>query len=179
SGPVAGPRVREAICPGMDVEPLLQTKFHGMAEPATGMLPRSHWAYAKTKGCRWDRARAVELLQQAGYAAAQAGAEPLSASRASPVPRPRLHLTLKTSTDRFRKSIALVFQEQLATVGIDLEIRSLELGTFFNDVRKGNFELFALVWSQVIEPDLLRWVFSSPTIPGPENAFGGLNRMGY
>src|SRR5262249_33955019 len=129
SGPLADPRVREAICHAIDVEPLLQTKFHGMAEPATGMLPRSHWAYAKTKGCRWDRARAVELLQQAGYAAAQAGAEPLSASRPSPVPRPRLHLTLKTSTDRFRKSIALVFQEQLATVGIDLEIRSLELGT--------------------------------------------------
>ncbi len=176
SGPLTDARVRQAICHAIDIEPLLQTKLHGMAETATGMLPRSHWAYAKTHGCHWDPARAVQLLQQAGYAGPQAGAEPRTAS---PAPRPRLHLTLKTSTDRFRKSIALVFQEQLATVGIDLEIRSLELGTFFNDVRKGNFELFALVWSQVLEPDFLRWVFSSSTIPGPENAFGGLNRMGY
>ena len=178
-GALADARVRRAICHAIDIEPLLQTKFHGMAEPATGMLPRSHWAYAKTDGCRRDAARAVQLLEEAGYAGPRPGAEPPSASPGSPEIRPRLHLTLKTSTDRFRKSIALVFQEQLATVGIDLEIRSLELGTFFNDVRKGNFELFGLVWSQVLEPDLLRWVFSSSNIPGPENAFGGLNRMGY
>jgi len=179
SGPLADARVRRAICHAIDVEPLLQAKLHGVAEPATGMLPRWHWAYAKKNGCRHDAARAVQLLQEAGYAGPQAGAEPPSASLASPAPRPRLHLTLKTSTDRFRKSIALVFQEQLAAVGIDLEIRSLEAGTFFNDVRKGNFELFGLVWSQVLEPDLMRWVFSSSNIPGPENAFGGLNRMGY
>jgi len=176
SGPLADERVRRAICHATDVEPLLQAKLHGVAEPATGMLPRWHWAYAKTNGCRWDAARAVQLLQEAGYAGPQAGADPSSAPLAI---RPRLRLTLKTSTDRFRKSIALVFREQLAAVGIDLEIRSLEAGTFFNDVRKGNFELFGLVFSQVLEPDLLRWVFSSSNIPGPENAFGGLNRMGY
>lgn len=164
SGPLADPRVRRAICHAIDVGPIIETKLHGYAEPATGMLPRSNWAYAKTPGCQWEPSRAIQLLQEAGYGSSG---------------KPRLHLTLKTSTDRFRKSIALVFQEQLALVGIDLEIRSLELGTFFNDVRKGNFELFALVWSSILEPDLLRWVFSSSNIPGPENAFGGLNRMGY
>jgi peptide/nickel transport system substrate-binding protein len=86
---------------------------------------------------------------------------------------------LKTSTDRFRKSIALIFQQQLAEAGIDVELRTLEFGTFFNDVRKGNFELFSLVWSSVIEPDLMRWAFSVRNIPGPENNFGGFNRTAY
>ncbi len=181
SGPLLDPRVRRAICHAIDVKPLLETKFHGFAQPATGMLPGSHWAYAKTAGCQADPARAVELLHQAGYAGAETSVDAAGApsARGEAEGKRRLHLTMKTSTDRFRKSIALVFQEQLALVGIEMEIRSLEFGTFFNDVRKGNFDLFTLVWSEVIEPDLLRWVYASSNIPGPENAFGGLNRMGY
>jgi peptide/nickel transport system substrate-binding protein len=183
SGPLADARVRRAICHAIDVQPIIAAKFKGLAEPATGMLPRSHWAYARTPGCRKDLAQATKLLEEAGYSSVDPNlgeAAPASGpSQLGQGKKPRLHLTLKTSTDRFRKSIALVFQEQLAQVGIDLEIRSLEFGTFFNDLRKGNFELFSLVFSSVIEPDLLRWTFSSANIPAPENAFGGQNRTGY
>jgi peptide/nickel transport system substrate-binding protein len=168
SGPLADVRVRRAICHAVDVQPILEAKFHGVAEQATGMLPRRHWAYAETPGCRRDLALATKLLGEAGYLTDHVKLD-----------KPRLHLTLKTSTDRLRKSIALVLQEQLAQAGIDVEVRALEFGTFFNDVRKGNFEMFSLMWSQVIEPDLLRWAFSSTNIPGPNNAFTGLNRTGY
>jgi peptide/nickel transport system substrate-binding protein len=176
SGPLSDLRIRRAICHALDVQPILKAKFHGLAQPATGMLPPWHWAYAQTPGCRRDLAFSTQLLAEAGYSTAH-GEHEEALGRA----KGTLHLTLKTSTDRFRKSIALVFQEQLAEAGIDVEIRSLEYGTFFNDVRKGNFELFSLVWSagSVIEPDILRWVFSSANIPGPENAFAGLNRTGY
>jgi peptide/nickel transport system substrate-binding protein len=85
-------------------------------------------------------------------------------------------LSLKTSTDRFRKSVALVLQEQLARGGVEVELRSLEFGTFFGDVRKGNFELFTLKWASVIEPDLLRGAFHSAHVPTAENNWGGLNR---
>jgi peptide/nickel transport system substrate-binding protein len=180
SGPLSDVRVRRAICHALDVQPILEAKFHGLAQPATGMLPTRHWAYAETPGCRRDLALAAKLLAEAGYSTPRGEREGLGEAPPGPGKK-TLHLTLKTSTDRFRKSIALVFQEQLAEVGIDVEIRSLEFGTFFNDVRKGNFELFSFIWSAgaVIEPDMLRWVFSSANIPGPENAFAGLNRTGY
>jgi peptide/nickel transport system substrate-binding protein len=183
SGPLADVRIRRAICHAIDVQPIIEAKFHGFAEPATGMLPRSHWAYANTPGCRKDLALAARLLEDAGYSSTPT--HPEDAGRPS-VPaspgaggKPTLHLTLKVSTDRFRKSVALIFQEQLAQIGIQLEIRAFEFGTFFNDVRKGNFELASLVWSSVIEPDLLRWAFASANIPSPENSFGGQNRTGY
>ncbi len=175
-GPLADVRVRRAICHAIDVRPIIHAKFHGLAEPATGMLPKSHWAYAPTPGCQRDLKLAAKLLDEAGYQSTIALAPGLSPT---PAHKPRLHLSLKTSTDRFHKSIALIFQEQLAEAGIDVELRSLEFGTFFNDVRKGNFELFSLIWSSVIEPDLMRWAFSSKNIPGPENNFGGSNRTGY
>jgi len=174
NGPLADVRVRRAICHAIDVRPIIEAKFHGLAQPASGMLPRSHWAYAATPGCHRDLQLAAKLLDEAGYQSAGSGA-----SSSSPDHKPRLHLSLKTSTDRFRKSIALIFQQQLAEAGIDVELRTLEFGTFYNDVRKGNFELFSLVWSSVIEPDLMRWAFSVRNIPGPENNFGGFNRTAY
>jgi peptide/nickel transport system substrate-binding protein len=175
-GPLADRRVRRALCHAIDTRPIIESKFHTLAQPATGMLPSWHWAYAPTPGCHRDLKLAARLLAEAGYAvpAALLGSTP-ELVRAEP----QLHLTLKTSSDRFRKSIALVFKQQLAEVGVDLELRALEFGTFFNDVRKGNFELFSLNWSSVVEPDLMRWVFASAYIPGPENNFVGLNRTGY
>lgn len=174
-GPLADVRVRRAICSALDVRPIIDTKFHGLAQPATGMLPKAHWAYSPTAGCHRDLKLAAQLLDEAGYWSAAPGSAVPPAQSA----KPRLRISMKTSTDRFRKSIALIFKEQLAEAGIDVEIRSLEFGTFYNDVRKGNFELFSLMWSSVIEPDLLRWAFSARNIPDAANHFGGLNRTGY
>lgn len=167
-GAVADARVRRAICHLLHIQPIVEHKFHGLAEPATGMLPASHWAYAPTPGCTHDPARAAALLDAAGFPDPD-----------GPGGRPRLSLSYKTSTDRFRKSLALVLKEQLEQGGIDVDLRALEFGTFFNDVRTGNFEIFTLKWVAVIEPDLLRWVFGSAHIPTAANNFGGLNRGGY
>jgi peptide/nickel transport system substrate-binding protein len=165
SGPTADVRVRQAVCHAIAVDSIVEHKFHGLATPATGMLPKDHWAYEPTPGCQRDLEKAGRLLDEAGYPA-RAG-------------QPRLTLTLKTSTDRFRKSIGLVFKEELAKSGIDVEVRSLEFGTLMNDMRRGNFELGTLKWAAVIEPDLLRQVFSSQFVPTQANGFGGLNRGGY
>ncbi len=161
--PFSDARVRRAICQAVDASLITRTKFHGLAEPAAGMLPSAHWAYSRTAGCQPDAAAAAKLLEEAGYAA----------------PNRPLQFALKTSNDRFRKSIALIFKEQLSKLGILVELRSLEFGTFFSDVRKGNFDAIILKWSAVIEPDLLRDVFASYNIPSARNHFSGWNRGAY
>ncbi len=168
NGPMSDPRVRRAVCHLVDVSPIVEHKFHGLAVPASGMLPKTHWAYASTTGCRYDPKEAARLLDEAGYPDPD-----------GPGGQPRFTLSYKTSTDRFRKSIALVFKEQLEKGGIEVDLRALEFGTFFSDVRRGNFEVITLKWAAVVEPDLLRWVFASEHIPTKENNFGGLNRGGY
>jgi peptide/nickel transport system substrate-binding protein len=164
-GPLADARVRRGICYLLDVPPIIEYKFHGLARIASGMLPENHWAYARTAGCHYAPKEADELLTQAGYPAGKDGY--------------RLSLSYKTSTDRFRKSVGLVLKEQLERGGIKVEMRSLEFGTLFNDVRKGNFEVVTLKWAVVVEPDLMRYTFGSSNVPSPENNFGGLNRGGY
>lgn len=161
-------RVRRAICEALDVGPIVDHKFHGLAIPATGMLPHDHWAYRAEPGCKHDPADAKRLLDEAGYPDPDGDG-----------PLPRMTLAYKTSTDRFRRAIALVFKEQLAQVGIAVDLRALEFGTFYNDVRHGSFELFSMKWSAVIEPDLMRYVFGSEFIPTAQNGFGGFNREAY
>lgn len=165
SGPLADVRVRRALCHLLEVEPIVEHKFHGLAVPATGMLPTTHWAYAPTAGCQYDPAEAARLLDAAGYPDPD-----------GPGGQPRLRLSLKVSTDRFRKSVALVLQEQLARGGVAVEVRSLEFGTLFNDIRRGNFEMVTLKWASVIEPDLMRGAYHSRNVPSEENHWGGLNR---
>ena len=131
--------------------------------PAQGLLPRTSWAWAPVTGCAYNPQEAARLLDAAGYP------EP-------PEGGPRLTLHLKTSTDRLRRSIALVLREQLARGGVAVEVRSLEFGTFFNDIRRGNFELYTLKWASILEPDLLRGAWHSANVPTEANHWGGLNR---
>jgi peptide/nickel transport system substrate-binding protein len=53
-----------------------------------------------------------------------------------------LKLVYKTSTDAQRVRLATILQAQMAKAGINLEIRSLDWGTYFEEVKKGNFQLF-------------------------------------
>lgn len=168
SGPLSDPRVRKAICHAIDVKPIVEAKFHGLAEAANGMLPKTHWAYEPTEGCGFDLQKAKALLDAAGFSDPDGDG-----------PKVRLELSYKTSTDRFRKSIALVLKEQLLQAGILADVRALEFGTFFSDIRKGNFELMSMKWATVVEPDLMRQVYASNQIPTPENNWVGFNRGGF
>jgi len=165
-GPTADPRVRRALCHAIDRTSIVQNKLAGLARPATGLLPATHWAYAAAPPCDYDPVLAERLLDEAGYA--RRGPDGM-----------RLHLTLKTSTDRLRRTLALVVQAELRAVGVSLEVQPLEFGVFFRDVRRGNFELAQLKWASVIEPDLMRAAFASDQIPEEANGFTGFNRGAF
>ena len=53
-------------------------------------------------------------------------------------------------------------------------IRSYYGGTFFSDIRKGNFQLYSLTWVGIQDPDIYHYAFHSSQIP-PR----GANRGGY
>jgi peptide/nickel transport system substrate-binding protein len=76
-----------------------------------------------------------------------------------------LRLTFKTSTNPRSLRIATVFQQQLARVGIDLELRSYDWGTFYGDIKAGKFQLYSLSWVGLKMPDVYRYIFHSDSIP--------------
>jgi peptide/nickel transport system substrate-binding protein len=163
---VSDVRVRRAIGEAIDREAIARYKFAGHATVATTLLPPGNWARADDlPRLPYDPGAAAALLDEVGLKPDTRGI--------------RLSLDYKTSTDRFRRSIGLVLVDQLAKVGIDVNLTSLEFGTFFSDVRKGNFELATLKWVPIIDPDLYSLIFASSSIPTPENNTNGANRGHY
>lgn len=157
-------RVRQAISHALDTDAIIRYLRRGFARPATGIVPSISWAYeADVRRYPHDPAAARRLLDEAGYPDPD-----------GPGGQPRLRLTLKTSTDERYRLQAAVIQQNLAEVGIALEIRSYEFATLMADVVRGNVQLYTLQFVGVTDPDMLRRVFASTQTPP-----AGFNRGHY
>jgi peptide/nickel transport system substrate-binding protein len=152
---LADVRVRQAIAHAIDRGALIRTVLRGFATPATGLLSPGHWAYDGS-GATYahNPKRAAELLDEAGYLDPDGDG-----------PAPRFRLSYKTTTVDVRKRIAEVIQDQLRRVGIALEIRVYEWGTFYGDIKRGNFHLYSLAWVGVADPDVYYLTCHSSQVP--------------
>ena len=69
--------------------------------------------------------------------------------------------------------LAAVLQQQLAAVGIALDLRSYEFATFYSDVTRGAFQMYSLRWIGGNEqPDIFSYAFSTARFP-PKGANRG------
>ena len=156
-GPTSRRDVRLAIAHAIDREAIVRHVFDGTARTAAAIFPPEHWAGADDLSPPlYDPARALQIIRAAGYA------------------DQRIGLTYKTSSDHFRLRIATILQSQLAAVGIDVKIESLDWGTFYGDIRNGNFQLYGLSWVGLKLPDIFRYAFHSESLPP-----AGANRGRY
>jgi peptide/nickel transport system substrate-binding protein len=148
-------RVRQAVACAIDRQAIVDAIWRGQARLANTLLPVGHWAAATNDELAQyphDVARAQRLLDEAGFPAGKDGV--------------RMRLTMKTSTDETTRLMAAVLQQQLRAAGIRLEIRSAEFGTFYADVTKGAFQIYALRWIGSNEdPDIFRYAYGSGSFP--------------
>ena len=148
-------RVRQAVACAIDRQEIVDAIWRGQARLANTLLPTGHWAAATSDQLAQyphDVARAQRLLEEAGFPAGKDGV--------------RMRLTMKTSTDETTRLMAAVLQQQLRAAGIRLEIRSAEFGTFYADVTKGAFQIYALRWIGSNEdPDIFRYAYGSGSFP--------------
>jgi peptide/nickel transport system substrate-binding protein len=156
--------VRKAIGYAIDRDAIVKYLRRGYASTAVGIVPPMSWAFQRDVfDFRYDPAEATRLLDAAGFPDPDGDG-----------PRPRLTLTLKTSTSEMYRVQAAAIQQDLARVGIALEVRSQEFATLLGDVVKGNFQMYTAQFVGVTDPDMLRRVFHSRQAPP-----SGLNRAHY
>jgi peptide/nickel transport system substrate-binding protein len=148
-------KVRQALAYAIDRESVIRHLIKNLGTPASGLLSPLNWAYESTVS-QWphDPEKARRLLDEAGFP------DPDGYG-----PRPRFKLSFKTTNIDLRRRIAEAFKEQLQQVGIELEIRTYEWGTFFSDIKKGNFHLYALAWVGIQDPDIYYQIFHSSSVP--------------
>lgn len=151
-------RVRRAIAHAINRQALLKFLMHDRARPAESILSPEHWAgHKELQAYEYNPTRSRQLLEEAGWSASKP-----------------LKLVYKTSTDPLRIRIATIISDQLADVGIQVSLQSLDWGTFYGDIKSGSFELYSLSWVGIRSPDIFEYVFHSKSLPP-----AGANRGAY
>ncbi len=156
--------VRQALAYATDRETIIRYLLRGQARVADGVLPPNSWAYEpNVTRYPYDPARAEQLLEAAGF------------PRRPGDGGMRLHIVLKTSTDEAARALGAALQDQWRRVGVDLELRSMELATLFDDINRASFQLYYL---QLVggnnDPEIFEYAFSSKRMPP-----NGINRGHY
>ena len=150
-------KVRQAIAHAINRQAIIEKIMVTNTREAEQILPPEHYTNqgASSPPYDYNPELAKKLLLEAGI-------------------KLPLKLVYKTSTDAQRVRIATILQAQMAEVGIDLTIKSLDWGTFFADVKQGNFQLFGLTWVGIKTPEIYIKAFGSNNFPP-----NGFNRGRY
>ncbi len=145
------PEVRRALAQAINVDLLITYRQKGHSVRATGLFPTgSPFSDGSLRPRPYDPAKAARLLTQAGY--------PLKNGR-------RFSLVYKTSTDRSSVNRARIIAGDLKKVGVKVEVRSYEWATFYEDIKKGNFQMYSLRWIGVSDPGFLFELLHSKKFP--------------
>jgi len=147
--------VRQALAHATNREEIIRYLYRGQARLADGPLPPNSWAYEPgIERYGFDPQKAEELLNSAGY------------PRQVEKDGMRINLTLKTSTEETTRLLGAVLKEQWRTVGVDLDLQSMEPATLGAEINRGDFQLYTLRWIGANnDPEFFEFVFSSKRMP--------------
>lgn len=124
-------QVRQAITMAIDRESMVEGILEGAGTPAIGPLSELVFGFTEdVESLDYDPEGAEELLAEAGY---EDGFE----------------TTLWTNDNARRMEIAEIVQNDLAEVGIDVEIEVLEWGAYLDETSEGNHDMYILGWVTV------------------------------
>lgn len=144
--------LRLAIAHGINRKEIIKYLWGKRARLAESILSPQHWAGTNLPSYPFDPAKAKTII----------------AKNFSVKPK----ITYKTSSAPFSIRLASIIQFQLKQVGIDVDIRSYDWGTFYSDIKSGNFQMYSLQWVGIKSPDIYKYIFHSNSIP-PKGANRG------
>jgi len=133
--PYDNPKVREAISYAIDQKPIIDTVFLGAGEPANSIIGPNVWGYYDVEKFTQDIAKAKALLAEAGYPNG-------------------FKAKIWVNDNPVRRDTAVILQDQLKQIGIDLTIETVEWGAFLDGTARGDHEMYLLGWGTVTrDPD--------------------------
>lgn len=133
--------VRQAMDLAIDRKEIIEHKLEGLAIPATSLLtPGNPFFDASIPSPRYDIEKAKQLLANVD----------------------KNHLfVLKTSNQAAAVENGKVIAFQLNKLGLQVQLKSFEWGTYYEDIKKGQFEMATMRWVGTTDPDIYRLAFHS------------------
>ncbi|MFK8138875.1 MAG: ABC transporter substrate-binding protein [Bdellovibrionales bacterium] len=141
---------RLALAHALDRSQIIKFKLEGLALPATSILsPGNPFFDDSMTAPEFDLEKAKEYLAK---------------SKSKPE-----KLIIKSSNTPSVVENAKVLANQFSKLGIKTDIQSFEWGTFYGDIKNGNFQLATMRWVGATDPDIYRIAFHSKELPPGRN----------
>lgn len=141
-------RVRQAVLHATDIERIIDTVLEGVSWPATGVYSPdvTDWANEGLEPYSYDPEKARTMLAEAGWELEDGNIRTRDGDS--------FEITLGTYHLRPElEQMAQVIQDQLAEVGIDVDITVMEWATLEEDMQAGEFDVNLVSFSVFWWPD--------------------------
>jgi ABC-type transport system substrate-binding protein len=168
--PLNDARVRQALAYAVNREGIIRDLLLGQDKIAHSILPEESWAYTAPIKYSFDPAQAKKLLDEAGLKDPDGD---------GPQMRFAKPLVFKVSgSNAAGKNYAAVIQNDFKSIGVPMSIETAELNTLFDELRRGNFQIFYGQWvGGNQDPIFFKDLFASSEIPTETRA--SRNRSRY
>ncbi|HSS19423.1 MAG TPA: ABC transporter substrate-binding protein [Pyrinomonadaceae bacterium] len=168
--PLNDARVRQAIAYAIDRESMIRELLQGQGKIAYSILPEESWAYSTGHKYLFDREMAKKLLDEAGFK------DPDGDGPQMRFAKPLVYKISGSNTTG--KAYAGVIQNDLKSIGVPVTIETAELNTLFDELRRGNFQIFYGQWvGGNQDPIFYKDLFATSEIPTETRA--SRNRSRY
>lgn len=163
-------KIRYALTHAINREAIVQAVMDGQGEVAHVPTSPLSWSYndGQVTKLDFDPEKAKQLLAEAGW-------EDTDGDGILDKGGEKFSFELKTNQgNKIREDIAVVIQQQLKEVGIEVNTNIMEWSAFIQDITNPNFNFDTVVlgWSLGIDPD-------PTTIWHSDSIENGLNFVGY
>lgn len=153
-GPFEDIRVRQAVSMALNKDEVIDGVYDGFGVKGKGPLAPNVFGYDENvDGLQYDLEEAKKLLAEAGY-------------------EDGFSATLWTNDNPQRIDTAILLQDAVKELNIDLKIDQMEFGTYIEELKKGEHDLFMLGWTNpMLDADHgLYMLFHSSSKGVPPNA---------
>ncbi|HEV7661959.1 MAG TPA: peptide ABC transporter substrate-binding protein [Chloroflexota bacterium] len=175
------PNVRQAIAFGLNRAAINDAILFGKADVATSQVPSWSWAYdSNLVPYEYNPSRAEQLLDRAGWA--RSGSDGIRTKNGQ-----RLSLGYWSTPAPFRPGLMAMVKDQLAQIGVELNVDSFPSSTLFatsgptpQALVSRTFDVVEFAWLDSYDPgsDAV-YNMHSGSIPTKANGYQGGNYAGY
>ncbi|WP_297404693.1 glutathione ABC transporter substrate-binding protein [uncultured Cetobacterium sp.] len=129
--PLNDVKVRQAISHAIKIDDIIEVAYQGSGQKANSPIGPKVFGYNKdAKTYEYDQEKAKDLLKAAGHDKG-------------------LKIKLWTNDNPVRRDIAVIVQDQLKQVGVDVTIETLEWGAYLDATARGEHDMLIFGWVSV------------------------------
>lgn len=153
-------KMRQAVSHAINREAIVEALFFNQGEPLYGPITTAdkYFTDGVNEFNQFDLDRAKALVAELGWTPGDDGILQKDGQR--------LEFSIVIQAESLNQQLGTVLQGQLAELGMDLKVESLDRGSFFNALGEGpDSFLFLYLWPVPIDVVIL--FVGSATIPGP------------